>query len=353
MIKVLGLALYGPLAASSRYRLYQYVPGLTGIGIDLQIRYLLGDDYLRARFRGETLPILTMLKDGLARLRDLLFQNDYDVIMLHCELIPLMPGWLERALIRKPFIYDFDDAFYLKYHSGRLKWTSPLIGRKFDTVMAAAASVTAGNYVLADYARVFNKNTIYLPTVVDASRYVSASAKRNEKIFTVGWIGSPSTAPYLSVLVDALSALGQEGPMQFIVIGGKAPIISNVLVVEHDWDETTEIELINSFDVGVMPLPDDEWARGKCAFKLIQYMACGVPVVASPVGANVELIKDKCGLMASTTQEWIEKLRSIRDDLGERAVLGEAGRQRVTQSFSLHNNLPVLANEIIKAAGNS
>ncbi len=353
MIKVLGLALYGPLAASSRYRLCQYVPGLTEIGIDLQIRYLLGDDYLRARFRGDALPILTMLNDGLARLRDLWFQNDYDVIMLHCELIPLMPGWLESALIRKPFIYDFDDAFYLKYRSGRMNWASPLIGGKFDTVMAAAASVTAGNYVLADYARVHNKNTIYLPTVVDTARYVPEPAKRNGQIFTVGWIGSPSTAPYLSELVAALSTLGQEGFVQFIVIGGKAPVISNVTVIEHDWNESTEIELINSFNVGVMPLPDNKWARGKCAFKLIQYMACGVPVIASPVGANVEVINGRCGLMATTTQEWIEKLRSIRDNLGEREVLGYAGRQRVTQSFSLNNNLPVLANEIIKAAGNS
>ena len=352
MIKVLGLALYGPLAASTRYRLCQYVPGLSCIGIDLQIRYLLGDDYLRARFSGDTLPILTMLNDGMARLRDLWFQNDYDVVMLHCELIPLMPGWLERALIRKPFIYDFDDAFYLKYRRGRMRWASPIIGGKFDTVIAAAASVTAGNYLLADYARVHNKNTLYLPTVVDTARYVPEPDMRSGQVFTVGWIGSPSTAPYLSELVETLSVLGQEGPVQFIVIGGKAPVIPNVAVIEHCWDESTELELINSFDVGVMPLPDNEWARGKCAFKLIQYMACGVPVIGSPIGANVEVINGRCGFMASTAQEWIKRLRSMRDKPGKRAALGAAGRKRVMQYFSLNKNLPALATAIIKAAGN-
>ena len=115
MIKVLGLALYGSLAASTRYRLGQYVQGLASMGIDLQIRHLLENDYLHAHFSGGALPITSMLKAGLARLADLWHQDDFDIAMLHCELIPLLPGWLERALIHKPFIYDFDDAFYLKY----------------------------------------------------------------------------------------------------------------------------------------------------------------------------------------------------------------------------------------------
>ena len=349
MIKVLGLALYGPLAASTRYRLYQYVPGLACLGIDLQIRHLLGDDYLRARFSGGVLPITTMLKDGFARLGDLWHQNDYEAVMLHCELIPLMPGWLERALIRKPYIYDFDDAFYLKYRSGRMRLASPLLGGKFDTVMAGAAAVTAGNHVLADYARMHSTNTRYLPTVVDTERYVPQPVKRGGQIFTVGWIGSPSTAPYLSELAAPLSAIGQEGPVRLIVIGGKAPVVPNVTVVEHDWNENTELDLINSFDVGLMPLPDANWARGKCAFKLIQYMACAVPVIASPVGANAVVVGAKCGLLAATPKEWADALRTLRDQPERRAEMGEAGRARVVSHYSLHQNLTVLASEILKA----
>jgi glycosyltransferase involved in cell wall biosynthesis len=350
MIKVLGLALYGPLAASNRYRLGQYVPGLASIGIDLQIRHLLGDDYLSARFSGGALPIASILKAGLSRFEDLWHQNEYDIVMLQCELIPLMPGWLERALIRKRYIYDFDDAFYLKYRSGRLGIARSVLGRKFDNVLGGAAAVTAGNQILSDYASQFNANTQYLPTVVDTARYIPCPASRGGQVFTVGWIGSPSTARYLSELVAPLSVIGLEGPVRFVVIGGKAPVVPNVTVVEIDWNENTEIDSINSFDVGVMPLPDDAWARGKCAFKLIQYMACAVPVIASPVGANVDVVTSKCGLMASTPKEWVDALRTLRDQPSSRAESGQLGRERVEQYYSLHQNLPVLADVITNTA---
>ena len=346
MIKVLGLALYGPLAASTRYRLGQYVPGLATQGIDLQICHLLGDDYLRQRFSGGALPIGSVLNAALARLADLWRQGEYDLAMLHCELFPLMPGWMERALLRIPYIYDFDDAFYLKYRTGRLGAASPLLGRKFDTVIAGAAAVTAGNGVLAQYARQFNASTHALPTVVDTARYLPRPAVRNGQVFTVGWIGSPSTAPYLSELVAPLSVIGLEGPVQFVVIGGKAPVVPNVAVVELEWNEHTEVDLINSFDVGVMPLPDDDWARGKCAFKLIQYMACAVPVIASPVGANVEVVGAECGLLASTPQEWTDALRAFRDEPAKRAGMGSAGRLRVEEHFSLHRNMQALTSVI-------
>jgi glycosyltransferase involved in cell wall biosynthesis len=351
MTRVLGLALYGPLAASNRYRLAQYAPGLASIGIDLQIHHLLGDDYLRARFSGGAIPITSILKTGLARFQDLWHKNEYDVAILHCELLPLMPGWFERMLIRKPYLYDFDDAFYLKYRSGRMRLAGPLLGGKFDTVMAGASAVMAGNHVLADYARQHNDKTFYLPTVVDSTRYLPKTDSRNSEVFTVGWIGSPSTAHYLSELVEPLSAMGQEGPVRFIVIGGKAPKIPNISVVELDWHEHTEIDLINSLDVGTMPLPDDEWARGKCAFKLIQYMACAVPVIASPVGANVEVVDAECGLLASTPQEWTEALRLLRDKPATRAKMGDAGRMRMDQHYSLHQNLPVLGGVISDVAG--
>jgi len=343
MIKVLGLALYGPLAASNRYRLGQYKPGLASQGIDLQICHLLGDDYLRARFSGGLLPVVSMLKAALFRFGDLLHQNDYDAVLLQCELLPLMPGWLERTLIRKPYIYDFDDAFYLKYRSGRMRLVSPFLGRKFDRVIAGAAGVTAGNHVLASYARQFNTNTHLFPTVVDTGRYFSQLPETNDRVFTVGWIGSPSTAPFLNDIVKPLSDIGKESPVRFVVIGGKAPVVPHVTVVEMEWNEHTEIDLINSFDVGVMPLPDDDWARGKCAFKLIQYMACGVPVIASPVGANSDVITDDCGLLASTSEEWVNRLRILRDDPKKRSEMGRVGRLRVERHYSLDTNLPMLA----------
>ena len=352
MIKVLGLALYGPLAASTRYRLGQYVPGLASQGIDLKICHLLDDDYLRRRFGGGAPSITAMLHSGLKRFADLCRQYEYDAAMVHCELFPLMPGWLERFLIRQPYVYDFDDAFYLKYRSSRFSMTSPVLGGKFDTVIAGAAAVTAGNHVLGQYAKQYNANTHYLPTVIDTGRYLPRHASRGD-IFTVGWIGSPSIASYLSELVEPLSVMGQEGSVRLIVIGGKAPVIPNVTVVEVDWQEHTEVDLINSFDVGVMPLPDDDWARGKCAFKLIQYMACAVPVVASRVGANIDVVNSECGFLAATHQEWADALRTLRDHPGKRSEMGQAGRERVAQHYSLERNLPVLACVIRKVGGSS
>ena len=350
MIKVLGLALYGPLAASTRYRMGQYVPGLAELGIDLRLTGLLGDEYLRRRFNGGGLPLAAMVHDGAERLKQLHHLGEFDLAMLYCELFPFMPGWLERVLIRKPYIYDLDDAFYLRYRLGRKRLARSVLGDKFDSVMAGAAAVTAGNSVLAEYALKHNPAVRQIPTVVDTTRYVPVTRRQNS-VFTVGWIGSPSTASYLPELVAPLAALGAEAPLNFVVIGGKAPAIPNVNVIEVEWQEHTEVDLINTFDVGVMPLPDDDWARGKCAFKLIQYMACAVPVVASPVGANADVVTPECGLMASTTDEWVQALKAIRDDAGLRQRMGEAGRQRVVEHYSLHTALPKLAEVIYMAVG--
>jgi glycosyltransferase involved in cell wall biosynthesis len=346
MIKVLGLALYGPLAASNRYRLGQYVPGLASMGVDLQICSLLGDDYLRASFGGRSLLRVGLFRSALARISELCHQHEYDVVILHCELFPFMPGWVERAFLRKPYIYDFDDAFYLKYLSGRFRIGHTILGRKFENVVQGAAAVTAGNHTLANFANQYNANVQYFPTVVDTERYLPKFANRGGQVLTVGWIGSPSTAPYLSELVGPLSLIGKEGPVRFVVIGGKAPAIPNVEVVEIDWNEKTEVDLINSFDIGVMPLPDADWTRGKCAFKLIQYMACEVPVIASKVGANINVVNVECGILASTPQEWTDALRLLRNEPSKRKKMGEEARKRIVQHFSLHQNLPVIADLI-------
>ncbi len=345
MIKVLGLALYGPLAASTRYRLAQYAAGLIEMGISLEIVHLLDDDYLRRRFGGGMPSPFALLQMGVRRLIDLRLQEHYDLAILHCELFPLLPGRLERSLIRLPYIYDFDDAFYLKYRSKRFRWATSVLADKFDTIISGAAAVTAGNKELLQYAHQFSPVVSYLPTVVDTARYLPKRV-RSDEIFTVGWVGSPSTSPYLNELVEPLSILGREGQVRFLVVGGKAPNIPEVEVVEMPWAEHTEIDLINTFDAGVMPLPDDAWARGKCAFKLIQYMACAVPVIASKVGANMDVVDENCGFLVTTTQEWVETFRLLRDQPKIRENMGWAGRERVVKNYSLVGNLPVLANVI-------
>ncbi|WP_417913365.1 glycosyltransferase [Candidatus Electronema sp. TJ] len=354
MIKVLGLALYGPLAASTRYRLEQYAPGLAEHGIDLRIHHLLDDQYLRCRFSGRCPPATPLLKSGWERLSLLMNRQRFDAAMLYAELFPLLPSWLELRLLRQlPYVHDLDDAFHLKYRrSGWLSVMRPALGGKIDALMADAAAVTAGSGILAEYARQRNRNTFILPTVVDTERHRPLPRAEHAQ-FTVGWIGSPTTAPYLAQLVRPLARLGEEGPVRLLVVGGKAPRIPQVAVEEAEWSEATEISLINSFDVGVMPLPDDNWAKGKCAFKLIQCMACGVPVAASNVGANAEAVSADCGFLANCEEDWSAALRFFRDHPEARQRMGAAGRARAERLYSLRVALPVLADILHKTAASA
>ncbi|MCI5149704.1 MAG: glycosyltransferase [Candidatus Electrothrix sp. MAN1_4] len=342
MLKILGLSLYGPLAASTRYRLEQYISGLAEYGIDLQVHHLLGDEYLRCRFQGKRFPLLTLLQASYNRLSLLLHDQHFDAAILYAELFPFLPGWLERYMIRIPYIYDFDDAFYLKYRCGKFGLLRPVLGKKVDQVIAGAAAVTAGNKELLGYAKAINKQSFFCPTVVDLERYQPAKQISSGRPFTVGWIGSPSTSLYLKTIVRPLSTLGREGTVQFIVVGGSAPAIPYVEVIEKEWCDETEIALINSFDVGIMPLHDDEWARGKCAFKLIQYMACEVPVVASRVGANIDVVQSGCGILVSNENEWLEALRKMRDQPRSRQKMGNAGRKHIKKYYSLKQNISQL-----------
>jgi glycosyltransferase involved in cell wall biosynthesis len=349
MIRVLGLAFYGSLAASHRVRLGQYQLGLRDFGIDLQIQSLLGNNYLQSRFQNKRLPLGSLLSAGVERLNLLLRKSSFDVAIVHCELFPLLPGWLEQVLLRLPYIYDFDDAFYLRYRNGYPALLNSILGEKFNSVIRGATAITAGNTHLANYAKALNSELTILPSVVNTDHFCPLKKKVNEK-FTVGWVGSPSTAPYLQRLAAPLSRLGETVPLRLVVVGGEAPKVDNVEVIEIPWSEDSEVALINTFDVGVMPLPDDEWARGKCAFKLIQYMACGVPVVASPVGANIDLVTPEVGFLAESDEDWMTSLLHLYKNPSARHQLGTFARQRIIESYSLNRNLPVLAGVINKVS---
>ena len=344
---MIGFALYGPQAASHRVRLAQYSPALQQVGIDLQVDALLGDAYVRARYgQGRSLWLWWLVcRSALRRLGCLLLLRlRPQPVLLYAELYPLLPGWLELLLLPRPYVLDLDDAFYLKYRQGRLRLLAPLLGGKLDRLIAAAAAVTAGSSELVRYASRLNGNVIFLPSVVDTEHYRPALAiKRNpERPFTVGWIGSPSTAPYLQMLVEPLVQLAQEQPLRLLVIGAACAAIPGVQVEHHPWDARSEVGWIQQFDVGVMPLPDNSWTRGKCAYKLIQCMACCIPVVASPVGANSDVITAETGFLASDALAWQQALRGLRDDPALRQQLGKAARQRIEQHYSLQTSAPVL-----------
>ena len=349
MANILGLSLYGPQAASHRVRLSQFQPGLAASGIDLQIQSLLDNAYLQRSFSGRRPCMRALLAAFGRRLQALRKADRFDLAIVYAELLPFLPGWLERQLLQIPFLYDCDDAFFLKYRSGRLRLLQPLLGAKADRMMAAAVAVTAGNTVLAAHARRFNSTVTMLPSVVDTDQFRPSTPPRTGAPgvpFTVGWIGSPSTAPYLQLLVEPLQLLARERPVRLLVVGGPAPAIAGVEVTEQPWSLEDEVPLIQQFDVGVMPMPDTPWTRGKCAYKLIQCMACGIPVVASRVGANVEVVPPECGLLAESTEQWLAAFRRLSNDPKLRQRMGSAARQRVEQCYSLRSALPVLTGVI-------
>jgi glycosyltransferase involved in cell wall biosynthesis len=214
-------------------------------------------------------------------------------------------------------------------------------------------AVTAGNAGLAAYASRFNSSVALLPSVVDTDKFRPADpslAAHSGKPFTVGWIGSPSTPPYLQPLVEPLQQLAREQPVRLVVVSGPAPAIAGAEVIEQPWSLEQEVPLILQFYVGVMPLPDTPWTRGKCAYKLIQCMACGIPVLASPVGANVDAVPPVCGLLADSSQQWLSAFRKLAADPALRERLGAAARQWVEQHYSLRSALPVLTGVIQRAA---
>jgi len=341
MIKVLVLSLYSPIAASTRYRFVQYIPHLKDKGIDLCIYPLLSNKYLDNKFKGRGIPFINVLFSFVKRLFVLSSQKNFDCAIIHCELFPFLPAWAEKILIKIPYIYDFDDAFYLKYATNEFSFRSLFLGSKFNSIISSASFVTAGSDVLNNYAKKYNCNTLVLPTVVDVERYIPTKKKSN-RIFNIGWIGSPSTSIYINELIEPLSEFGKEAKVVFTVIGGNAPYIPNIEVRDIPWSEFTEIDYINEFDVGVMPLSNDKWTQGKCAFKLIQYMACAIPVIASPVGANRIVVDDSCGLFAGDTNQWVSAFRYIKNNHSKGIRMGSNGRNRIIEGYSLTYGIPII-----------
>lgn len=210
-----------------------------------------------------------------------------------------------------------------------------LLGRKIDRLMRHASVVIAGNEYIADRARRAGAKVVdIVPSTVSELRYASGRPC-DEPPVRVVWVGSPPTAKYLGVLRQPLIELATEFDLVLRIVGAAAPDWPEVQLEAFPWSEDTEVQLIAESHIGVMPLDDTPWERGKCGFKLIQYMACGLPVVASPVGANVEIVGDsEVGYLASDVREWTDAIRRLAADSGLRKLLGSAGCARVKSEYS-------------------
>jgi glycosyltransferase involved in cell wall biosynthesis len=267
-------------------------------------------------------------------------------LWIESELFPYLPAWGEALLAAFgiPYVVDYDDAIFHRYDLHPHGLVRTLLRDKVDAVMRRATLVLVGNAYLAERARRAGARRVEcLPTVVDMERYGTA-AHNTKGMFTIGWIGAPVTAPYLMLVQSVLAEVCQHGDGRVVIVGAQHVQLAGVPVETHAWSEETEVKEIQSFDVGIMPLPDEPWERGKCGYKIIQYMACGKPAVASPVGVNQRIIADGVdGFLAATPDQWSCALRTLRDDHGLRARMGKAAQRKVEREYSLQVTAPRLA----------
>ena len=330
--KILALTKYGDAAASTRQRFLLYRSVLESAGFELEISPLLDNRHVSGLPAGRRANPVSIGAAFLRRFRLLANSWNADVLWIQYELFPYLPASFERLAFRsgKPVIVDYDDAIFHMYDS------IPLLRGKLRPLIAGATAVTVGNEYLADYARRRNANVQVLPTVVDTDRYVPKERTAHE-ISVIGWIGSPSTWRYVRPLVPVLRAICETERARFLVVGGGREAEQDRFpgMELREWNAEHEIEDVQSMDIGIMPLPDEAWARGKCGYKLIQYMACGLPVVASPIGANRTIVSsEQNGLFATTAEEWRIALDRLVANPSLRLVFGNAGRERAVREYS-------------------
>jgi glycosyltransferase involved in cell wall biosynthesis len=348
MFRVLAFTVKPRESADTRYRILQYEAFAKQEGILIERRSLMGATYFRWQLKNTHLLLRIFFYPWLLAVRfwQVLFQAPkYDAVLISREMAPFGPPILEQLLVRtsKRVILDVDDALHISD-----KATSHLIPRllrdngKFARMAPAYSAVICGSPNLADYYRQYSANVSVIPTAVDADRY-AAITRITSPVVRIGWIGLPLNRHHLELLRPALTQLARERRFELVLVGLNEPLDWSLPAVRYiEWNLQQELTHLAHFDVGVMPLRDSAFARGKCAFKLIQYMAAGLPVVASPVGANCEVVQDGAnGFLTRTNEEWTSRLRQLIDDAGLRERMGAQGRADVRTSYSAQGLWPV------------
>lgn len=335
-----------------RYRILQYLPRLAEAGIHTEVHTLLSSSEYQRLQRGENRVgvALAIVRAAVQRTLRLRRRSSVDLVVMYRQPIGLWPGAIESALTQQgvPFLFDFDDAIFLPSPSPVSRLSAYLRPpERLGRLIASAALITAGNDYLATYARSHSNRVEVLPTCVDTNVYRPRAREPRNRI-VAGWIGSRSTAPYLHELDHAWKRLDER--LHLRVIGGQYSH-PDVDVDVREWALETEAAEVADLDIGLMPLPADRWTQGKCGLKILQYMASGVPTVASPVGVNTELISDGVnGFLASDAKEWAAKLQRLVDNEPLRRRFAEAGRATVLDRYALDRWAPRFAKMMQDAA---
>ncbi len=353
MIRVLALVPY-PTGRSpgQRYRIEQWTRLLRAEGVEVLFLPFLSRRAMEILYQPGygVMKVVETVRGYLKRLRQVIKPPSADVVFVYREASLLGPPWIERLVSwRLPLVFDFDDAIYLADTSVANGWSRILKPQgKAKAICQFANHVTVGNEVLAAFAREHARRVTVVPSTIDTDFYQVRPRARN-RVPVIGWTGSETTVPYLTALAPALRRLRGKRDFELRVIGAKVDI-EGLTVRCLPWRAETEPDDLRGLDVGLMPLPDDEWSRGKCGMKALQYMALGIPPVVSPVGANATIVRDAVnGFYAGTEAEWIDRLALLLEDESLRQSLGREARRTVEESYSARVHAPRVARLLSEA----
>lgn len=340
---------------SQRYRFEAFEPHLRSRGIEVTYAGALTTDEARD-FYGAVSP----LRKGRIAARALVRRatsllRPADVVFVQREAFFLLNHWSEwLAHLRAPVVFDFDDAIWIHAISEANRRFAFLKNvEKISRIVGLSHTVIAGNEYLADWARQHSRKVQVIPTCVDTCRFAPISRPADTNTVTIGWSGSPSTVAHLRPLLPALERVKAryQDRVHLRVMGDPSFSYAPLGLKGEAWSVEAELELLRQMDIGLMPLPDDEWTRGKCGLKGLVSMSMGAATVMSPVGVNTEIVKHgENGLLARTEDEWVAELSSLIDDAALRRRLGEAGRQTVVDRYSVAHWKEPLAELLINAA---
>lgn len=353
-MRALMLTRYDAAGASSRVRHMHYAPALAAAGIGTEVAPFFSSVYLEQLYAGRS-SRFEALAAYARRVRQLLRARAFDVLWLEKEALPWLVWAIERRLLPRavPLVVDFDDAVFHNYDLHRSGLVGMMLGDKIDRLMASAALVTAGNLYLGARARAAGAARVEIvPTVVDLEAYHLAPAHAAGEPARIGWIGTPSTwEAYVVPMLPLLTGAAADAGARILVVGAGQGGGSHELLDREAWSEAAEVSLIHRMSIGIMPLTDTPWARGKCGYKLIQYMACGLPVIASPVGVNAEIVEHGVnGFLARTPDEWRAAITTLLHDPDLRRRMGAAGRRKVETHYALGVWGPRVATMLREAA---
>ena len=334
---------YNKQSASVRYRYIQYFNDLKKNYFHVELSYLFNEKFFKKKILLNKLNFFLILSNYIKRFIKIIFLNKKTIVVIHLELFPYLPSIGEKLLSLKKnkVIIDLDDAIFHQYTNLNNKFLNFFLSNKFNKMFNLKNTIIfSGNKYNQTEVLKMNPNikTEIFPTVVNINNYVKRIKQNKNKHFTIVWIGSPSTSNYLKVILNSLKVLNNKYEIHLRLIGSGHIELEGLQFESYMWNEQTEIELISECHVGIMPLMNDDWSKGKCGFKLIQYMACKIPCVASPVGVNKEIIDHEInGFLAKEDRDWIQYILRLKNDQQLYKQFSESAFKKVSQYYSFES----------------